>query len=394
VDRRRTGLVFAGLASLVALVLVPAAGALDFVQGDPCRDADPYWKCPTGVVDSPYSIKFAVSGEGAGPPFKFTMIWGTVPTGLTLRSDGVISGTSTEAGTWNFGVQLWDKAGNKGGDQVFEIRIDPRLLLQSGPPGPATIGMAYSHQVTAVMKLGPSATSPPQSPVAWSVAGGTLPPGLALGADGVISGTPTTAGTYDFAVRGALIDGRADTQGLQITVRAPLAIAPGGAAGRSEVGVPYRSSLTASGGSGTYTWSLSGGALPPGVVLAPSGTIAGKPTTAGAYRFTTTVADTEGRTMSQAGAIVVAARLQVATSALRPARVGRAYRAKLRSSGGVEPRTWRVARGKLPRGLRLSPREGVIAGTPRVAGRYVVTFQVRDGLGVTATRTLRLDVSA
>ena len=376
-------------------MLASGAGALDFVQGDPCQDGDPAWICPTGLVDTPYSIKFPVHGEGAGPPFKFTMIRGTLPTGLTLRSDGVISGTPTEAGGWGFGLQIWDKAGNKGGDNDFVIRVDPRVLLQSAAPGPATIGMAYSHQVTAVMKLSPSATSPPQSPVVWSVAGGTLPPGLTLGANGVISGTPTTAGTYDFAVRGALVDGRADTQSLRITVRAPLVIATGGAAGaRSEVGVPYRSSLTASGGSGTYSWSLSGGALPPGVVLAPSGTIAGKPTTAGAYRFTATATDSEGRTASSAGAILVAARLQVTTSALRPAKADRAYRAKLLSSGGVEPRTWRVARGKLPRGLRLSPREGVIAGTPRVAGRYLITLQVRDGFGVTATRTLRLDVSA
>lgn len=397
VDRRPTALVAGALtlAAFLALVVVAAAAALDFVQDDPCKDAHPAWICPSGVVEAPYSITYKVSGEGAGPPFSFTMIWGTLPTGLTLRSDGVISGTPAEAGSWTFGLQLWDKAGNKGGDNDFVIRIEPRLLLQSTPPGPATIGIAYSHPVTAVMKRGPNATSPVTSAVTWSVASGTMPPGLALGADGVISGTPSTAGTYDLAVRGALIDGRADTQNLRITVRAPLVITPAGpAAPRSEVGVPYRHSLVASGGSGTYTWSLSAGSLPPGVVLGPTGTIAGKPKAAGAYRFTATAVDTEGRSATQAGAIVVAARLEIATAALRAAKVERAYLAKLLWRGGVEPRTWRVVRGKLPRGLRLLPKEGVLAGTPRVAGRYVLTFQVRDGFGVTATRTLRLDVLA
>lgn len=377
-------------------MLVPGASALDFVQGDPCRDADPAWICPSGVVDMspPYSIKFKVSGEGAGPPFSFTMIWGTLPTGLTLRSDGVISGTPTEAGAWTFGVQLWDKAGNKGGDNDFVIRIDPRVLVTTEAAGPGTTGAPYSLALSAVMKSSSTVTSSPTSPLTWSVTSGQLPPGLTLGAtDGTISGTPTTEGSYPFTVRAALADGRSDTKALRIDVRVPVAIAAR-AAPRSEVGVLYRLPLAASGGTGTYTWSLSGGALPPGVVLGPGGVLAGKPQAAGAYRFTATASDTEGRSASYAGAIAVAARLEIDTRALRAAKVDRAYRAKLRWHGGVEPRTWRVVRGKLPRGLKLDRKEGVLAGTPRVAGRYVVAIQARDGLDVTATRTLRLDVSA
>lgn len=397
VDRRPTALVAGALtlAAFLALVVVAAAAALDFVQDDPCKDAHPAWICPSGVVEAPYSITYKVSGEGAGPPFSFTMIWGTLPTGLTLRSDGVISGTPAEAGSWTFGLQLWDKAGNKGGDNDFVIRIEPRLLLQSTPPGPATIGIAYSHPVTAVMKRGPNATSPVTSAVTWSVASGTMPPGLALGADGVISGTPSTAGTYDLAVRGALIDGRADTQNLRITVRAPLVITPAGpAAPRSEVGVPYRHSLVASGGSGTYTWSLSAGSLPPGVVLGPTGTIAGKPKAAGAYRFTATAVDTEGRSATQAGAIVVAQRLAITTPLLRPAKVGRSYRQRIVTTGGVAPRVLRVTEGPLPRGIRFDRTLGVLSGTPTRPGTYRLTFLAMDALKVQATKTLTLVVTA
>ena len=98
---------------------------------------------------------------------------------------------------------------------------------------------------------------------------GQLPPGLTLGAtDGVISGTPTTEGSYPFIVRAALADGRADTKALQIDVRAPVTIAPQ-TARRSEIGVPFQLALVATGGSGTYTWTLSSGTLPAGVTLGP-----------------------------------------------------------------------------------------------------------------------------
>jgi hypothetical protein len=73
----------------------------------------------------------------------------------------------------------------------------------------------------------------------WAIAAGALPTGLTLGAtDGLISGTPTTAGTYTFTVRAEIDPQRVDTKSLAITVRDRVAIASA-VTPPSEVGVPF-----------------------------------------------------------------------------------------------------------------------------------------------------------
>ena len=104
------------------------------------------------------------------------------------------------------------------------------------------------------------------------------------------------------------------------------------------------------------------------------------------------LSDREGRTTDYAANFGVAARLAVSTLALRPGKVGRLYRAKVASTGGVLPRKWKILKGPLPKGVRFDPALGILSGTPTKAGRYRVTFQVTDGLKVVAKKTLRIDI--
>ena len=159
-----------------------------------------------------------------------------------------------------------------------------------------------------------------------------------------------------------------------------------------EVGVPFSGKLTPSGGSGTYTFTLAAGSLPTGLALAADGTVAGTPRAPGVFRATLRLADSEGRTTDYAANFGVAARLAVSTLALRPGKVGRLYRAKVASTGGLLPRKWKILKGPLPKGVRFDPALGILSGTPTKAGRYRVTFQVTDGLKVVAKKTLRIDI--
>jgi hypothetical protein len=249
------------------------------------------------------------------------------------------------------------------------------------------------------MKTGPSTNGPSSSPITWSVNSGQLPPGVTLNsATGVVSGTPTTEGSFLAEYKASLVDGRSDTKSLEILVRQPLVVTPAKPLATPpaptvwEVGVPFSAKLTPSGGSGTYTFSIAEGTLPTGLALAADGTVAGTPRAAGAYRATLRLTDTEGRTADYAANFGVAARLAVGTLALRPGKVGKLYRARLTSTGGVPLRTWKVAQGPLPRGIRLDRKLGILSGTPKKAGRYRVTFQVTDGLKVVATKKLRINV--
>jgi len=222
---------------------------------------------------------------------------------------------------------------------------------------------------------------------------GALPPGLALASDGTVNGTPVQPGRFQFYVQmrepqddPATCAGKRTEKQFTLRIRKPpWIVSVPRTPPRSEVGVPLRMNLRARGGTGIFAWSLVHGRLPAGMSLRASGSIVGIPRTAGTYGFTARARDTEARLVTWTGTIDIAARLLVRAELLRPARVGRYYRADLTAAGGVGPQVWKLRRGRLPRGIRLAPALGRLIGTPREAGRYRVALQVSDGLGVRST---------
>jgi hypothetical protein len=161
-----------------------------------------------------------------------------------------------------------------------------------------------------------------------------------------------------------------------------------------EVGVPFTSKLTPTGGSGTYTFALAAGSLPTGLALAADGTVVGTPRAAGIARATLRLSDNEGRTADYAANFGVASRLAVSTLALKPGKVGRLYRAKLATTGGLLPKKWKIKTGPLPHGIRFDRTLGLLSGTPTRPGRYRVTFEATDALKVTSAKTLVITVLA
>jgi hypothetical protein len=396
----------AAVAVVAAGVVAATALATQFDDATPCpvivENGQGLFVCPQGTVDSAYSIQL----EGRGcPPFTYSVLNGSLPAGISLSSSGRISGTPTGAGTARFWLQLSEGVNAscpflKTAEREFTITVNPRVLVTTASAPGGTVGAPYSLTLAAAMKLGPTTTAPPSSALTWSVVGGQLAPGLALNAStGAVTGTPTTEGSFVATFKAALVDGRSDTKSLEILVRQPLAIAAGRpfAAGvpltRWEVGVPFSAKLAASGGSGTYTWAIATGTLPSGFTLGADGTVSGTTQTAGSSQATLRLTDTEGRTADFAANFAVAARLAVTTLALKPGRVGKLYRARVTSTGGLLPKAWKITKGPLPRGVRFDRTTGVLSGTPTKAGRYRVTFQITDGLKVVATKTLRIDIA-
>lgn len=162
------------------------------------------------------------------------------------------------------------------------------------------------------------------------------------------------------------------------------------------VGVPYAFQF-ASVGAATTTWALADGSvLPAGLTLSVEGRLTGTPTEVGAKAFTVTVSGG-----GQAASVRVALRvneiagpLQLLTRNLPSALGGQSYSQKLIAVGGQRPYTWRRLAGTLPSGLTLAA-DGTLAGTPAQpasSAPAMVTFEVKDALGATATETVGVRV--
>ncbi len=169
-------------------------------EGYPCSNG--VCTFPSGNVETSYAAPIT-SGGGTGPtPYTWSVVAGSLPAGLSLTpSYGVYSayvyGTPTTAQMSTFTLQVRDGVGDTA-QQAFTLTITPPAPLVITFPSsccPAgTVGTAYSQNFFL---------SGGVAPYIWSIAAGQLPPGLSLAASppAVLSGTPTTAGTFTFTVR-------------------------------------------------------------------------------------------------------------------------------------------------------------------------------------------------
>src|SRR6185369_11708884 len=113
-------------------------------------------------------------------------------------------------------------------------------------------------------------------PYTWTLSPGPLPVGLSLNAStGAITGTPTTAGTTNFTLRVTDNVGATATKALSITISGAPSITTSAFAS-GELTLAYSQTAAATGGTQPYTWSLSPGPLPAGLILnASTGAITG-----------------------------------------------------------------------------------------------------------------------
>jgi hypothetical protein len=208
---------------------------------------------------------------------------------------------------------------------------------------------------------------------------------------GVISGQPTTAGAPSFTIQVTDTNSVSTTKPFSMTVNAALTITTTSPLPTGTVGVSYSQTLAATGGSGSYTWSVSAGALPAGLTLAVgTGVISGQPTTAGAPSFTIQVTDTNSVSTTKPFSVTIDPALVITTTSPLPAgEVNVSYSDTLSASGGSGSYTWSISAGTLPAGLTLTPGNGLISGTPTTAATSNFTIQVTD----TASATTSLPVS-
>jgi hypothetical protein len=219
----------------------------------------------------------------SGSPSTFAVTAGTLPTGLSLSSGGVLSGTPTVNAVFTFTVTATNPCGSD--PQAYSVTVSnlcvAPVITTTTLPNPV-VGTAYSQTVVA---SGTAST--------FAVTSGTLPNGLSIAAGGAITGTPTVAGPFSFTITATNPCG-SDPQAYSVTVAAacvPPVITtttlPDGV-----VGTAYGQNILASGNASTF--AVTSGTLPAGLSLSAGGSLTGTPTTATSYSFTVTATNACG----------------------------------------------------------------------------------------------------
>jgi len=173
------------------------------------------------------------------------------------------------------------------------------ITTTSLPSG--TVGTAYSATLSS---------SGGTSPYTWSLSSGNLPAGLTLN-NGVISGTPTSAATSTFTIQATDSASNTAIETYSVTIStdgssySTLSISTSSLS-NGTVGTSYVKTLAATGGSGSYIWTLTDGSLPDGVSLSSAGTISGTPTSSATYSFTVMATDSNSLNTSKTLSLYIA----------------------------------------------------------------------------------------
>ena len=223
---------------------------------------------PSWTINSPYSQ--TISLRGGTSPDTFALTAGALPAGLSLNtSTGAITGT-TASGSASFTISVTDAAGAMA-SQGYSIINNDGLLITTAALLNGTVNQAYSQTIV---------TTGGTSPDTFAVTSGSLPAGLSLNSStGTITGTPTTVSTNSSAFTITVTDAANSVSSVaySITINTAPTIAtttlPVGAQNQS-----YSTTLSSSGGTAPYTWSVTSGSLPAGLSLNSStGAITGTP---------------------------------------------------------------------------------------------------------------------
>ena len=443
----RGGAVYAG-GSFTSMGGVPRAGiaaiAADSTLNCPAITLAPP-SLPSGLVGTAYAQ--VLSAGGGGAPYCFAVSAGRLPDGLALDpGTGAIQGTPTASGAFPFTVAVQDARGCTG-DRTYVLSVfgspaesfvvaETRGLCISTAHPCVSVPFQFARADTAparaasvrfqidVAKLSLCTPATPAASIhagSWLADFATSFQVLDLGGgtykvDQTILGSPCGAdsGGQLFTVDLESVDG--DGSGAitvtAVNVRdcgnAPIAVLPGAPAALDilntpltvlpatlpggATGVAYGQALTATPGVAPFTFSLTTGTLPPGLVLAASGLLAGTPSVPGTFAFTVGVRDSRGCPGSRAYEVtIVCSPLAVRPATLPSGVTGVAYSQALAAPTGRAPFTFSLAAGTLPAGLSLTA-AGVLSGTPTGSGISVFTVAVADSNGCEGSRGYTLPV--
>ena len=235
---------------------------------------------------------FTATGETA---ITFSIAAGALPTGMSLAAGGALTGTPTAftGAPFNFTVRATSAVGQTV-DQATSITVAGTLASVTGVPPGGSFNTPYNFIFGGTGN----------GALTFAISAGALPNGLSISAAGVVTGTPTALGTFNFTV--SVTDASAQTATLaRSIVITGAAISITGTPPAGITGTAYAFTFSGT-GNGALTYSLDAGMLPPGVGLSAAGQLSGTPTVAGSYAISVRVTDAAALTATRAVPITIA----------------------------------------------------------------------------------------
>jgi hypothetical protein len=258
----------------------------------------------------------------------------------------------------------------------------PTITVTPSPLSSGTVGTAYAASPTA---------SGGAAPYTWTAT--SLPTGLSINAStGAVTGTPTAIGNATITAT----DANSCTGTTTLTVIGCPVYQAQTASTTIDCGIPVSKQLSASGGTGPYTWSVTTGVLPSGLTLSTTGLLSGTTTATGPVAVTITTRDSA----SCPGVVNLTINITpcacpvitVTPAQLPQGSVGTAYNQTPSVSGAPSGSTYTWSATGLPAGLTINAASGAITGTPTAIGTATITATYAGPSGLVCTGTATLPV--
>jgi Putative Ig domain len=328
---------------------------------------------------------FQVTATG-NTPITFSET-GALPSGVTLTSGGLLSGTpaSGTAGTYPITITATDVDSNTT-DQSFTLTV-----IATGPVFTSGNSTTFTENSSGSFQ----ATATGDTPITFSETG-SLPSGVTLSSAGLLSGTPAfgTAGSYPVTITATDVNSNTTDQSFTLTVDAAAPVFTSGTGTLFFENSPGSFQVTADGDT-PISFSETG-SLPSGVTLSSAGLLSGTPAfgTAGTYPVTITATDTNSNTTDQSFTLTVGASAPVFTSGTSTTFTENSSGSFQATATGDTPISFSET-GSLPSGVTLSS-GGLLSGTPAngTAGTYPITITATDTNSNTTNQSFTLTVNS